>query len=255
MDEAGDARRPGAGPSRSDGLTLVYAHRGASRDALENTLAAFRRAAELGADGVELDAWRCRGGEVIVFHDEDLRRLAGRPERVMDLSLAELRAVTLRGGARIPTLAEVLEEVAPLRVNVELKAPRALASRGLARAVAAELARCGATGRTIVSSFNPLTLLAFRMAAPRIPAGLLVHTEQRRPLREGWAAGPLGCVAIHPEAALVTAARMARWRRAGLAVNVWTVDEPDEAARLAALGVNAIITNDPAAMLATLRTR
>jgi glycerophosphoryl diester phosphodiesterase len=232
---------------------LVYAHRGANRDALENTLPAFRRARELGADGVELDAWRCRSGEVVVFHDEDLRRLAGRPERVTDLSLGELRAVELEGGGRIPTLAEVLEEVGPFRVNIELKAPRALASRGLARAVASELLRTTAAARAIVSSFNPLTLLAFRLAAPRIAAGLLVHERQRLALREGWAARPLGCAAIHPEAVLVTAARVARWRRAGLAVNVWTVDDPAEAARLVALGVDGIITNDPLTIGACVR--
>lgn len=189
-----------------------------------------------------------------MFHDDDLGRLGGRPERVVDLTLAELRAVVLCGGARIPTLAEVMAETAPLTLNVELKTTRAVSGMALARAVAAELRRRGETGRALVSSFNPLALAAFRAVCPEVPAGLLVHAKQRRPLREGWAARPLGCVAIHPEAVLVDAARVGRWRRAGLRIHAWTVDDEAEIARLAALGVDAVITNDPARARAALGT-
>src|SRR6185312_17377418 len=85
---------------------LVIAHRGASADAVENTIAAFRLAREQGADGVELDVMRCATGEVVVFHDDDLGRLGGYPGDVRALSFAELRAVELHGGTgggeRIP---------------------------------------------------------------------------------------------------------------------------------------------------------
>lgn len=215
-------------------------------------MTAFRLARARGADGVELDAWRCRSGEVVVFHDDDLARLAGRPERIVDLDFAGVRGVGLAGGERIPTLVEVLDEVAPLLVNVELKTARVLSGVGVARAVAGELRRAGATGRALVSSFNPLALTAFRAACPEVPVGLLVHAKQGRPLREAWAARPLGCTAVHPEAVLVDAARMARWRRAGLAVNAWTVDDETELRRLAALGVDGVITNDPARARAAL---
>ncbi len=230
----------------------MWAHRGASAEALENTLAAFRVARARGADGVELDAWRCRSGEVVVFHDDDLVRLAGRPERVVDLSLGSLRQVVLHGGERIPTLAEVMAATAPLTVNVELKTSRALSGLGVARAVAAELRRRGETGRAVVSSFNPFALAAFRAACPEVPVGLLVHAKQRRPLREGWAARPLRCAAIHPEAVMVSPARVAAWRIAGVRIHTWTVDEEDEIHRLAGLGVDAIITNDPARARAAL---
>jgi glycerophosphoryl diester phosphodiesterase len=232
---------------------LIFAHRGASAEALENTLPAFRLARDRGADGVELDAWRCRSGEVVVFHDDDLRRLAGRPERVVDLSLADVRDVVLQGGERIPTLAEVMAETSPMTVNVELKTSRALSGLAVARAVAGELRDRGETGRALVSSFNPFALAAFRVARREVPIGLLVHSKQGRPLREGWSARPLGCAAIHPESVMVDAARMARWRRAGLQVNTWTVDDEDEIQRVAALGVNAIITNDPRRARAALR--
>src|SRR5438128_870883 len=108
---------------------LVWAHRGASAAAPENTMAAFALAGRLGADGVELDAQRCRSGEVVVFHDATLGRIAGRAGRVTESSWAELKALDAGGrfaarfaGERIPLLAEVLAQTPPsLLVNVELK--------------------------------------------------------------------------------------------------------------------------------------
>src|SRR6185437_17162904 len=109
-------RRPGERP-------LVLAHRGASALETENTVAAFRRARIDGADGVELDVLLCATGEVMVFHDDDLRRLGGRPEQIGALPYAALREVRLPGGAEIPTLEEALQAAGPdLLVNVELKA-------------------------------------------------------------------------------------------------------------------------------------
>jgi glycerophosphoryl diester phosphodiesterase len=99
---------------------------------VENTLAAFRRAREEGADGVELDVLSCATGEVVVFHDEDLTRLAGRPERIADLPLAAVRDVRLAGGQSIPLFTEALEELGSqsMLVNVEIKAPPPAASPG-----------------------------------------------------------------------------------------------------------------------------
>ena len=109
-------RRPGEGP-------LVLGHRGASARETENTAAAFQRARTDGADGVELDVLLSATGEGMVFHDDDLARLAGRPERIADLPYRALREVKLPGGTTIPTLEEALEACGPdLLVNVELKA-------------------------------------------------------------------------------------------------------------------------------------
>src|SRR5512138_3600750 len=87
----------------------VIAHRGASADEVENTLAAFARAMTDRADGVELDVQCCATGEVVVYHDDDLLRLAGRRERIDALSLSAIRQVRLSGGGTIPTLAEALD--------------------------------------------------------------------------------------------------------------------------------------------------
>ena len=239
-------RREGRAP-------LVVAHRGASRKALENTLAAFRLARDDGADAVELDVRACRSGEVVVFHDEDLRRLAGRPDRIAELPLEAVREVALvaaAGGGGISLLAEVLEELGPgMLVNVEIKAPRALAA-GMGRLVAGVtrvVDACGAGARVLVSSFNPIALGMVRVLAPGMATGLLCGSEQGRALREGWARWLVRPAAVHPENVLVTEETVGRWRNEGLAVNVWTVDAESEVVRVTAAGVDGIITNDPAA--------
>jgi len=239
---------------------LVVAHRGASAERVENTVEAFARARELGADGVELDVMRCGSGEVVVFHDDDLRRLAGRPDPVRATSLAALREVELGGGARIPTLDEALEALGSLLVNIELKAPerrglqylRALSDDGLAAEVALAVERHALGGRALVSSFDPILLARFRAAAPRVATGLLFHAESSLPLRRAWAAPLLAPAALHPDARMVEARALAAWHRSGRAVNVWTVDDPREIAFLAAIGVDGIITNRPAEARAAL---
>jgi glycerophosphoryl diester phosphodiesterase len=235
-----------AGPARP----LVLGHRGASADAPENTLAAFRLAMAQGADGVELDVWRCRSGEVVVIHDEDARRTAGAALRVPDAPLTALRALdagvwkgaTFRG-ERIPLLAEVLEALPGAVVNVELK------SRGrdpaLAPAAAEVVRRAGAERRVVVSSFDFRLVAAFRRAAPEIPVGLLFDGGHPWRLRTALAAAWLRPASLHPEQALATAARTARWRARGLAVAAWTADAPEDVARLARAGVSALITNAP----------
>jgi glycerophosphoryl diester phosphodiesterase len=231
---------------RVSGPPRLIAHRGACRDAPENTLAAFRLARAAGADGVELDVMRCATGEVVVFHDDDLRRLAGRAERVDALPLAALREVDLGRGQHVPLLSEVLEELGPhLLVNIELKIER-LRDDGLAGAVAELLRRFRLGRRALVSSFNPLAVARFGRLAPEVPTALLFHRQQRLPLRRAWAARLLSPLALHPEAELVDAIALGAWRRQGYAVHVWTVDDPHAVAALAAMGVDGIITNEPA---------
>ena len=246
---------PGWG-RRPPGRPLVIAHRGASADALENTLAAFELARTQGADGVELDVARCRSGEVVVFHDDDLWRLAGRPDAVRDLDWPTLRAIDLGRGQHMPLLDDVLAATAPLLVNIELKSapswPARLADDGLAGAVAALIARHDAAARVLVSSFDPLLLGRFRLRAPEVPTGLLFASDQARPYREAWPATLLRPAALHPEGLLVDARQLRRWHGRGFAVNVWTVDDPAELRLLCALGVDGVITNRPAATRAVI---
>ncbi|MDF1564345.1 MAG: glycerophosphodiester phosphodiesterase [Deltaproteobacteria bacterium] len=224
----------------------ILAHRGASARATENTLAAFALARREGADGIELDVRLCGSGEVVVFHDATLERLTGDPRRVAALSLSHLRALRLPGGERIPTLAEAYEAAGPdLLVNVELKVTERRPT-GLEEAVARVIADLRVAERTLISCFHPAGLWRIREHAPRLPRGLLFGTEQHRLWRRGWQGLGAGLSALHPEASLVGPARMRLWRSLGLAVNVWTVDDAPTLRRLAALGVDAVITNDPA---------
>lgn len=238
-------RRAGATPR-------IWAHRGASAHVTENTIAAFEAAVAARADGIELDTMLCRSGELIVFHDEDLQRLAGRPERIADLSLAEVRAIRLAGGHGIPTLAEVLEAVPTLEVNVELKSPGAGRAGGVPAAAAQVIRDLRAGDRVLVSSFDPWALVQLHGAAPELSTALLFHAGLPLPARRGWMGPWVGASAMHPEHVLCSAPAVAGWRKAGYAVNVWTVDDPARLRELAAWGVDGVFANDPAAARAAL---
>ncbi len=240
-------RLPGA-----EGRPLVLGHRGASGDAPENTLAAFRLALAQGADGVELDVWRCASGEVVVFHDEDARRLAGSPLRVTRAGLAELQALDVGAwkgerfrGERIPRLEEALEALGTAVVNVELKSVRPPGDPRLALAVARILRSRGAAERALVSSFDWTLVAAFRVAAPEVATGLLFEARSVWRRLAAPAAALLRPQALHPERTLVTPERARRWQAAGWPLVVWTVDDPEEAARLCALGAAGLIGNHP----------
>jgi glycerophosphoryl diester phosphodiesterase len=243
---------------RAEGRPLVLGHRGASRDAPENTLAAFRLAMAQGADGFELDVWRCGSGEPVVVHDFSAARTTGAEldvRREPLLRLRQLDAGAWKGpafrGERIPSLAEVLDAFPRAAVNVELKSDERGDPR-LATAVARLLRQSRAEGRVWVSSFDFLLLGFFRLAAPEVPVGLLLGPERGWQLRERLGA-LLRPQAIHPALELATDARIASWRRRGLAVSVWTADEPAEQERLARCGAAAIIGNAPGEMREAVR--
>jgi glycerophosphoryl diester phosphodiesterase len=238
---------------RVPGRPLVLGHRGASEVAPENTLAAFRLAMSQGADGVELDAWCCATGEVVVIHDDTAERTCGAPLSVPESPLAALRALDAgawRGeafrGERIPLLEEALAALPGAVVNVELKARPGRPDRALAAAVARVVERAGAGGRVLVSSFDFRLVQAFRREAPGVATGLLFEDRWHWRLRVPLAAAALRPSALHPELRLCTPSRLARWAAAGTAVAAWTVDQPAEVERLARGGAAALISNRPA---------
>ncbi len=245
---------------RRPGRPLVLGHRGASAEAPENTLAAFRLALAQGADGVELDVWRCGSGEVVVIHDEDTARTCGARLAVPEAPLERLRALdagawrgAAHAGERIPLLEEALAAVPGAVVNVELKARPGRGDRALAREVAAVIAAARAEARVIVSSFDFALVAAFRAAAPGVATGLLFEAAWHRRLRVPMAAWRLDPSALHPDRRLCTPGRLAGWVAGGRAVNVWTVDEPAEVARLARAGVAGLICNGPGAARRVVR--
>lgn len=230
----------------------VWAHRGASALVTENTIGAFEEARRAGADGIELDVRSCRGGETVVFHDDDLVRLAGRPGRIADLTLSEIRTVRLIGDHRVPTLEETLEATVGLELNVEIKSPQVGRAGALPARVARAISDARALDRVIVSSFDPWALVQTHQALPGVSLALLFHAGEAYPVRKGWLGPWIGAAALHPEHVLCTEESIAQWRRRGFAVAAWTVDDPARIAELARWGVDGLFCNDPAAALRVL---
>jgi glycerophosphoryl diester phosphodiesterase len=220
----------------------------------ENTIAAFEQALREGAEGVELDVRVCATGELVVLHDPTLEHItAGADTRAaIDLPARELARVPLAHGATLSLLTEVLAfaRARRLPVNVELK--RDVPSRTAVVVAAARLLRSWDPAHPIlVSSFDPVMLAGFGWLAPRVPRAILVHPEQWR--RTALvAAHALDVDAVHLEHTLATPERVARLHAAGKLVNVWTVNDVDEARRLATIGVDGLITDVPALLLAAL---
>ena len=229
----------------------VWAHRGDSANEVENTLAAFDKARAAGADGIELDVRLDRDGTVVVFHDDDLLRLAGRPGRIEELSARE-RAALRVGGHAVPTLEQVLGELAELECNVEIKADRPARMGPLVAATAEVIRRSGRADQILVSSFDPFALVQMHHQLPDIACAYLFHKDQPLPFRRGWVGTWMGASALHPQHVLCTAERVAAWHLAGLPVNAWTVDDAAELRRLDALGVDGVFCNDPGHALAVL---
>jgi glycerophosphoryl diester phosphodiesterase len=232
---------------------LVLGHRGARRDAPENSLLAFRTALQQGAAGVEFDVRLGKEGLVIVLHDADLKRVTeGRDRRRAEtLGEEELSSTDLGGGERVPSLLDVLawaKETGAL-LNVELKAdvsdPRALVWGTVSAIVTTGVAK----EQILFSSFDRSILLALAKALPLVPRGWLFDSSWR-----GW--GPVvtaaRCQAVHPKHTLITAKRIQSWRQQVTLVNTWTVNDPEQAKALDQLGVDTIISDVPAVVLAAL---
>lgn len=230
---------------------LVIAHRGACRQAPENTLAAFRRAADLGADAIELDAKLSADGVVFVHHDLTLDRTtsgSGRLSRLTSAELARLDAGSRFGaafaGEPIPTLAEVFETVGRrLLINVELTNYEHVRDR-LPDVVVALVHEKGVGSQVLFSSFNPLALRRARGLAPEIPCALLVEASGSG-FRRGLFRAMTHFEFYHPQDGLATARAFDREHRRGRRVNVWTVNDPARLKALARLGADGLITDVP----------
>jgi glycerophosphoryl diester phosphodiesterase len=223
-------------------IPRILAHRGAARVAPENTVEAFVAAGALGADGVELDVHRTADGALVVHHDADARGVGVLAERTE----AEIRAAR----PEIPTLEEALDACAGMLVNIEVKNLPGDADydpgEGVAGAVVALLVGRERRDDVLVSSFNLASADRVRELDAAIPTGFLTLVGMD-PVDGVDVAHAHGHGAVHPDVrALVgeaAAATVARAHDFGMVVNVWTVNGEDEMRRLAAVGVDAIITD------------
>jgi glycerophosphoryl diester phosphodiesterase len=222
----------------------VIAHRGASGERPENTLAAFRLAVAQRADMIETDLHRTRDGAIPITHDATLDHLGGRGE-IADATLAEVRALDAGGGERVPVLQELLDELGDeIPFNLELKVGSRGAYAGLEAATLAEVERRGLLGRTLFSSFHDPVLARLRSESAAARVALLISRRSD----EGWPARAraLGAEALNPELALVTPELVRAAHGEGLAVYVFTVDPEPQMRRMLDLGVDGLFTNYPA---------
>ncbi len=249
---------------------VLYAHRGAAIEQPENTFAAFRRALECGADAIETDAHLTRDGHVVLSHDASGKRMAGVDARIRDCTLAEVRqwdvgwgfrsadgARTFAGkGIGVPTLEEVLVELAPTPLNVDLKQ----LWPAMTQATVSLLRRLRATERVTLASFHWRTLVAVRRHGYEGPTALsrpevaLLASAPRSVIRRIPSFGNAAQVPV--SAAGVPLARKTfidKCHQLGVRVDFWTINDAAHARALLALGADGIMTDDPAAIAPVFR--
>jgi glycerophosphoryl diester phosphodiesterase len=249
----------------------LFAHRGASAEAPENTLPAFARAVELGIPYLELDAHGTRDGEIVICHDEALERTTDGTGPIRERRFAEIERLDAgyrftrdgqgfpyRGcGVRMPRLAALIDAFPRARFNLELKQR----DPPIVDEVVALLRRARATDRFLLAAEDDALLQRVRKADPGTAIGssfgdVLAFFQA---LLEGRieAFRPAGQALQIPTSfagqPLVTEESLAAARRLGLFVHVWTVNEPDEMRRLLALGVDGLMSDDPARLLEVAR--
>ena len=229
----------------------IWAHRGASAVAPENTLAAFQAAGRLGADAVELDVHMTADGELVVIHDATVQRTTQGRGYVQQLTLKQIRALDAGykfgpqfRGERIPTLKEALEAIrsAGLCVNIELKSGAAPYT-GVERRTVDLLVDMGMAERATVSSFQYDMLQRVQAAAGQVPVALLCTEFQ--PVGAAYAER-FGASALHPALNTVTPPYMREAIVRGVAVRPYTVNAEADVRRLRAWGAAAVITDNPA---------
>jgi glycerophosphoryl diester phosphodiesterase len=240
--------------------TKVFAHRGAKMVAPENTLPAFEQAIAMGADGIEVDVQCSKDGVLVVMHNTTVNETTNGQGRVAVLTAAELGKLDAGShfnasfaNVGVPTLEEVLAVTeGKITLNIEIKSKDDLGGREVEPLV--EILQAGNLyDQVIVSSFNVITLLKLRHTDPQVTLGLLYEHQQLPAfLRELLLSPLLRPEAFHPQHDLVDDEYMVWAKAIPAAVNTWTVNDPDEARRLAALGVDTIITDVPDLILATL---
>lgn len=239
------------------GLTKVYAHRGASGYAPENTMAAFRKAVELGSCGIECDVQMTRDGRLIVCHDETLERTTDGKGFIKDLDYDEIRKLDAGSwfdgkfrNERIPRLMELLELVKDndILLNIEIKSGIVLYP-GIEQKIIAQIDAFNLREKVIISSFNHYSLKECKDIAPSIKTGILYMEGLYKPWNY---MRTLDCQCAHPFYLSLVPEICRELKARGYTINAFTVDDPKTAVKLADMGVDGIITNYPDRIIAAL---
>lgn len=262
---------------------LVHGHRGARAVRPENTLAAFEYAIEQGVDVLEMDLAVTKDDVLAVSHDARMNPAfcqgpAGAETLIRKMTLAELRQWDCGSkvnpefprqqaapGARVPTLREVFELVQRKRARVEFNIETKIAPdrpeqtpppERFAQLVLDEVRRSGLTSRVILQSFDFRTLHAMKKLEPKMRLSALYPASGQRPARTlAEVAREAGAGIVSPQYRTVKAEEVAAAHKAGLQVVPWTANEPADWDKLIAAQADAIITDDPAALIAYLKAK
>ena len=230
--------------SCSNHNTLSIGHRGAKGYVAENTYESISKAIQLGVDGIEIDVFKCASGELVLFHDKDLKELTGESGLIENLTIKELEQFLVQGKYKIPTLKDVLTRIEkPLFVNIELK--------GLNTAQATSKIISDISTSTlwslehfIVSSFNWDELELFRSIDKNTPVGVLVSKSMS--LNEAIEFGKkINAQAIHPNFKLLNDKTVKKIKNNGFKIYTWTVNDKDDINFMKKLKVDGIISDYP----------
>ena len=230
--------------------TLVIAHRGASAEKPENTLAAFRCALRLKVDGIELDVHVAHDGVPVVFHDANLFRLTGARGRIAVRTWQELQQLRVSGTEPIPRLVDVLRLTrGRALVQIEMKAGVAVAP--IVRAIKA----ARAMERVVLASFSAGLVREARRLAPAVPR-MLISAGRSSPASLARRLAALGARGLSVDhRAIRDAAWLRHFHSRGCVVWGWTVNDARRMRRLAGWGIDAILTDNPALLCAVLRQK
>ena len=234
-------------------LPVVLGHRGARAVKTENTIEAFRYACQSAVRWVELDAMLSKDDVVMVFHDETLDRMSSVQARLDELNADQLRKITLKTGAQIPTLAAVLDVLNEYKacVNIEIKPSRPELARKTAQQIWQIVQEKGFNdpSRLFFSSFAWDALEETMTLAPHIRRGVLVED-----ISGDWrpAAKKVEAYSINYDADLLTPELIKEIKNGGYHLLAYTVNDPRQAKALQAHGVEAFFSDDPVAMIKAL---
>ncbi len=251
----------------------VFAHRGDSMFFPENTMPAFKSAADLGVDCIETDIHLTKDGTCVIWHDDTLERTGGKPERICDLTLKDLRKVDAGymfspdGGKTFPfrdrgisvtTLDELLEELPEMKFNIDLKDR----SRKLTEEFARVIKKHKAGNRVLGASFHIENLLGIRKLIPSMTTSFspkevltVIFLDKTRLLkfRKNFPAEAFQVPEYSGRIKVISRRTVSLLHRKGIAVHVWTVNDKEDMKRLFSMGVDGIFTDNPRLLINTVR--
>ncbi|MBR9853249.1 MAG: glycerophosphodiester phosphodiesterase [Algicola sp.] len=221
---------------------LVIGHRGAMGHETENTLASVQKALDLGVDMIEIDVFKIQSGEIVVFHDQRVDRLANAGGNIEEYNFFQLRQLILDGGHKIPMLQDVLKLIDnKVTLNIELKGGGTTDKVNQIMDFYVEK-RGWSMDNFVISSFKWDELRAMRDINKDVKIAVLTSED---PLEGLKVAKELNAVAINPNYKTLTQENTAKIQSEGLKVYTWTVNEPEDIQRMVEFGVDGIITNYP----------